>query len=109
MRYIILAITILSVIVLSGCHGDGVSSTDSFNDCFSITSSDPCFDQEAVGDTALVDGKSPEEVITEQEDEQGFIRRLNVKEIIRTFGYSIFLPPLDPLCRWDESVIVINS
>lgn len=79
------------------------------NKCFSITSPDPCFDGDAVGETNSINDKSTDEVIAEEENKQGFIRQLNVKQVLKTFGYSVFLPPLDPECVWDESVIVINS
>ncbi len=109
MRYVTIVITILCVILSFGCDGDGGNSTDSINNCFSLTSSNPCFDRDAVGEISHVDDKSPDEVITEHEDDEDFIRQLNVKQIAKISIYSIFLPPLDPECRWDESVIVINS
>jgi hypothetical protein len=97
------------LIVLSACDGGGGGSAVSLNKCFSIASSDPCFDGDAVGETNSIDDKSTDDVIEEEENEPGFIRQLNVKQVLRTFGYSIFLPPLDPECRWDESVIVVNT
>ncbi len=109
MRNLTLTVTIIFAILSFGCDGDGGNSTDSLNDCFSLASSNPCFDRGAVGEISHVDDKSPDEVITEQEEDGDFIRQLNVKEIAKTLLYSIFLPPIDPECRWDESAIVINS
>ena len=101
-------VTILFLTALLACD-DGGGSAVSFNKCFSITSPNPCFDGDAIGETNSIDDKSTDDVIEEEENEQDFIRQLNVKQILRTFGYSVFLPPLDPECKWDESVIVINS
>ena len=109
MKYVPLVITILCVILSFGCDGDGGNSIDSINNCFSLTSSNPCFDRDAVGEISHVDDKSPDEVITEQEEDEDFIRQLNVMEIAKILFYSVFLPPIDPECRWDESAIVINS
>ena len=96
------------------CDGGGgadgeVIIEESPNICFSAESSNPCFEEGAVVDTSRVRGETTEEVVTGLENSPGFLRSLNVREILITFSYSYFLPHLDPACRWDESVIVINT
>lgn len=97
------------LIAIYGCNDSGSNSIDSTNRCFSITSDSPCFDQELTGSTSIIDDRSSDEVIAELENSPGFNDQLDVTEIARTIGYSIFLPPLSPDCRWEESGIVINT
>ena len=93
-----------------GGGGDGeVIVEESPNICFSDESANPCFEVGAVVDTSHISGETPEEVVTGLENSPGFLRALDVKEILLTLNYSYFLPHLDPACRWDESVIVINT
>ena len=93
-----------------GGGGDGeVIIEESPNICFSAESANPCFEEGAVVDTSRVSGVTTEEVVTGLENSPGFLSSLDVKEILLTLNYSYFLPHLDPACRWDESVIVINT
>lgn len=93
-----------------GGGGDGeVIIEESPNICFSAESANPCFEEGAVVDTSRVSGETPDEVISNLENSPGFLRELDVKEILITLNYSYFLPHLDPACRWDESVIIINT
>lgn len=92
-----------------GGGGDGeVIIEESPNICFSAESPNPCFEEGAIMDTLHISGETPEEVASNLENSPGFLRALDVKEILLTLNYSYFLPHLDPACRWDESVIVIN-
>lgn len=99
---------------LGSCDGGGAGDSEviieeSPNICFSDESANPCFEEGAVVDTSRVSGETAEAVVTGLENSPGFLRSLDVREILITLGYSYFLPHLDPGCRWDESVIVINT
>ncbi len=114
MKRVILFLPFL-LFILSSCDGDGgnngevVTPEESPNICFSEESQNPCFEEEAVRETSHVSGETPDGVISNLENSSGFLRKLNVNEILTTLGYSYFLPQLDLACRWTESVIVINT
>lgn len=101
--------------LLGSCDGEGggngevVVPEELPNICFSAESQNPCFEEDAVRETSHVSGETPDEVISNLESSPGFLRKLNVNEILTTLIYSYFFPPLDPECLWTESVIVINT
>jgi hypothetical protein len=110
LKYILIfLIPFLLLSLYGGCSKDGGGDQDTLNRCFSDMSSNPCFDPNEGGSSSTVDDKTVDEVIEEQENRQDFLGQLDINEIVRTLGRSIFLPDLPAECMWEDSGLVIKT
>jgi len=114
MKYIAyLIIPLVLVWLYGGCgSGGGSINVDQVtldNLCFLLTSNDPCFDSNEGSETRMVDDKTVEEVIAEEEGKPTFIKQLEFSKILSTLGRSIFLPTLREGCMWDDDGLVIKT
>ncbi len=86
-------IVIPFILLMIGCNDEN----DSQNFCYILTSSDPCFDANAGGNTTVVTDQTTEEVIAEEEGMEGFAGDLNIDDILnevaifdpRFYGLSV--------------------
>lgn len=87
----------------------GNNSGETVNDCFSKTSSNPCFDPNTGGSTTTVTNKTTDEVIAEQESQGGFKGALSITTIVETIAFIGIPPSLPSGCTWGENELVIKN
>ncbi len=100
-------ILIFSVLFIVSC---GDNNGETVNDCFSKTSSNPCFDPNVGGSTTTVTNKTTQEVITDLENQPDFKGELEITSIVKTIAF--IAPPPPPLpsgCIWAENELVIKT
>ena len=102
---VILTAILLGLFIVTGCDSSNHGSDDE-NFCYIESSSDPCFDPNADGSTAIVTDLTIEEVITEQEGLEGFEEELPVTNILKRNGF-VGDPP--PFCPFEQSELVIKT
>ena len=101
-----LYLLILITVVLMGCNDDGGGT---INICFSEMSSNPCFDPNIGGSTAIVTDQTVDEVINEQESREDFVGELEITNIVRDRAFTGVPPPLPAECSWGENALVIKT
>lgn len=101
-------VTLISLVIFTLSCGNNGGET--VNDCFSKTSSNPCFDSNTGGSTTAVTDKTTQEVITEQESQPGFKGDLQITSIVKTNAFLAPPPPNLPSgCIWEQNELVIKS
>lgn len=104
-RTAVLVIVLCGLFVVTGCDSDN-DDVDAENFCYIESSSDPCFDPNTDGSTAIVTDQTVEEVITEQEGLEGFLEQLPVTNLLQGIGF-VGEPPPD--CPFEQSELVIKT
>jgi hypothetical protein len=99
-------ILISLVLFMLGC---GDNNGETVNDCFSKTSSNPCFDPNTGGSTTTVTDKTTDQVIAEQESQSGFKDELPITSIVKTIAFVSTPPSLPSGCTWEENELVIRT
>jgi len=102
---VILTAILLGLSVVAGCDSSNHGS-DAGNFCYLESSSDPCFDPNTDGSTVIVTDLTVEEVITEQEDLEGFEEELPVTNLLKRNGF-VGEPPPD--CPFEQNELVIKT
>ncbi|GJM15675.1 MAG: hypothetical protein DHS20C13_10020 [Thermodesulfobacteriota bacterium] len=101
----ILILPFLILLLYGGCS----SSNQEANTCYLLTSSNPCFDSNIDGSTSTVIDQTVEEVISDQQNMEGFQMSLDINNItkitIRPQGFDS-----DPsFCPYEQSALVIKT
>ncbi|GEM_PF-1360765 len=99
-------ILISLVLFMLGC---GDNNVETVNDCFSKTSSNPCFDPNTGGSTTTVTDKTTDQVIAEQEGQPGFKGELPIASIVETVAFVGTPISLPSGCIWEENELVIKT
>lgn len=95
-------IVIPFILLMIGCNDEN----DSQNFCYILTSSDPCFDANAGGNTTVVTDQTTEEVIAEEEGMEGFAGGLDIDDILNEV--AIFNPDSTD-CPFEQSQLIIKT
>ena len=100
-----LVLPFLLATIYGGC-GSGTNNPNT-NTCYLLSSSEPCFDPNSDGSTSTIIDQTVEEVISEQENMEGFQESLAITIIEEELAF--IFPGTDPGCPYEQSELVIKT